>query len=135
MNQIVPEIVRIGVANARIQSRIFSSRVKYLNEAGQKCFVDLEECARNMVQMHYKDNADAVLEASLGFFDSFYTSFVGQNGLLEDPPWVEFMNERRTRFEFGSEQKGRALLRHLRGCGWRTQRAEPSSAESTILTE
>ncbi len=135
MNQVMPEIVRIGLVNARIQSRTSSDRVKYLNEAGQKCFVDLKECARNMVQLHHKDDADAVLEASQGFFDSFYTSFVGQHGLLDDPPWVEFMNERRTRFEFGSEQEGRALLRLLRGCGWRTERVEPSSTESPILIE
>ena len=49
VNQMVPEIVRIGVANARITC-VTSERVEYLDEAGQECFVDLEECNRNYVQ-------------------------------------------------------------------------------------
>lgn len=44
MNQIVPEIVRIGVANARIKC-VTRQRVEYFDEAGQECFVDLKECA------------------------------------------------------------------------------------------
>jgi hypothetical protein len=27
---------------------------------------------------------------------------VGLRGALDDPPWAEFLNERNTRFEFGS---------------------------------
>lgn len=124
MNQIVPEIVRIDVGNARIKC-VTSQRVEYLDGAGQECSVDLEECARNWVQLHNKDNGYddgyLVLLMSQGIFDSFYTSFVGRHGLLNDPPWVEFMNKRRTRFEFGSNKEAQTLRRKLRGDGWRTK--------------
>jgi hypothetical protein len=38
----VPEIVRIGVANAQIKC-VTPHRVEYFDEAGQECFIDLEE--------------------------------------------------------------------------------------------
>ena len=129
MNQIVPEIVRIGMANARIKS--ITDRVYYLDEAGQGCFVDLKECARNWVQLHNKDDAELVRLTSQGFFDHFYSSFVGRRGLLDDPPWVEFTNKRRTRFEFGSDKKARTLLRRLRAYGWRTCDVNAPPFEST----
>jgi len=122
VNQVAPEIVRIGVANARIK-RVTQQRVKYLDEAGQECFVDVEECARNWVQLHHKDDDELIRMTSEGLFDHFNSSFVGQRGLLDDPPWVEFMNKRHTRFEFGSENEARKLLRPLRACGWRTENA------------
>ena len=131
-NQMVPEIVRFGVANSRIKC-VTPQRVEYLDEAGQECFVDLEECARNWVQLHNKDDDDLIRMTSQGFFDSFYSSFVGQRGLLDDPPWVEFMNKRRTRFEFGSENEARKLLRPLRAHGWRTDNA--NYLHSLPLTE
>ena len=56
-DHVVPEIVRIGVGNARIKC-VTRQRVEYLDEAGQECFVDLEECARNWVQSHDEDDED-----------------------------------------------------------------------------
>jgi hypothetical protein len=132
VNQVAPEIVRIGVANARIK-RVTQQRVKYLDEAGQECFVDLEECARNWVQLHNKDDVDLVRMTSQSWFDHFDSSFVGQRGLLDDPPWVEFMNKRRTRFEFASEKEARPLLRRLRAHVWRTGNA--NYLHSLPLTE
>ena len=127
----VPEILRIGVANARIKC-VTPRRVEYFDEAGQECFIDLEECARNWVQLHNKDDVDLVLLTSQGIFDSFYSSFVGQHGLLDDPPWVEFANKRRTRFEFGCDKEARTLRRRLRGSGWRTHDANyPASPDLT----
>jgi hypothetical protein len=43
VNRTVPEIVRIGVANAQIKC-VTPQRAEYLDEAGQECFVDFEEC-------------------------------------------------------------------------------------------
>jgi len=40
VNQTVPEIVRIGVANARIKC-VTPQRVEYRDEAGRECFVEL----------------------------------------------------------------------------------------------
>jgi hypothetical protein len=134
VNQILPEIVRIGVANARLEC-VTPQRVDYRDEAGLECFVDLEECARNWVQLHNKDDDDLIRMTSKGFFDSFYSSFVGSGGLLDDPPWVEFMNKRRTRFEFGSENEARKLLRPLRAHGWRTDNANHRHSLTLALTQ
>jgi hypothetical protein len=49
VNQMVPEIVRIGVSNARITC-VTPQRVEYVDEAGQECFVDLDECSRNLLK-------------------------------------------------------------------------------------
>ena len=101
MNQLVPEIVRIGVGNGRIKC-VTPQRVEYLDEAGQECFVDLEECNRNYVQLHNEDEGDFVLLTAEDGADAWYSRCVGERGLLDDPPWVEFTNKRRTRFEFQS---------------------------------
>ena len=101
MNQLVPEIIRIGVANARIKC-VTPQRVEYLDEAGQECFVDLDECARNWVQsLTEEDEDDGAMRNR---------RYVGERGLLADPPWIEFANERRTRFEFGSLNDGYGLI-------------------------
>ena len=106
MNQIVPEIIRIDVGNARIKS-VTRQRVEYLDEAGQECFVDLEGCNGNYVKL---------VRA---------TRYVADRGFLEDPPWIEFRNKRRTRFEFRSYKEAcNTLLRPLRKAGWRTQMTE-----------
>jgi hypothetical protein len=36
--------------------------------------------------------------------------YVGERGLLYDPPWIEFANKRRTRFEFESLNEGYGLI-------------------------
>ena len=90
MDEIVPEIVRIGVANARIKC-VTPQRVEYFDEAGQECFVDLEECARNWVQLH-------------GARRGRKYSYVAGRGMIEHPHWIEFTNKRRTRFEFRSSE-------------------------------
>jgi hypothetical protein len=134
VDEIAPEIVRIGVTNARIKC-VKYQRVEYLDRAGQECFVDLKECARNWVQLHSSDDDYLVLLTSQGIFDSFYSSFVGQHGLLDDPPWVQFVNKRRTRFEFRSNEEAHALRRKLRGSGWRTEEGnEPESPDPHRMT-
>jgi hypothetical protein len=74
LKQIAPELVRIGVANARIQC-VTPQRVEYLDEAGQECFVDLEECARNWVKLH-------------GASPGRKYPYVAGRGFLEDPPCI-----------------------------------------------
>ncbi len=51
MNHTVPEIVRIGVGNARIKC-VTRQRVEYFDEAEQECFVDLDECASVLSQKY-----------------------------------------------------------------------------------
>lgn len=113
VNQIVPEIVRIGVANARINS-VTPKRVEYFDESGQLCFVDLEKCARNWVLQF--DNEDEFEEGA----NNWDAHCVGTRGMLADPPWIEFANKRRTRLEFGSNDEARALQGQLTKAHWRT---------------
>lgn len=110
MNQIVPEIVRIGVGNARIKC-VTLQRVEYLDAAGQECFVDLKECARNRVQDVESWRIDG---ARKGDF-----RLVAKCGFLDDSPCIEFMNNRRTRFEFGSLEGAQELKSLLAKARWR----------------
>jgi hypothetical protein len=97
----VPEIVRIGVANARIKC-VTRQRVEYLDEAGQECFVDLEECNRNYLHLGGR------------------TRYVGDRALSCDPPWIEFRNNRRTRFEFESSNEAFRFKLQLMKVRWLT---------------
>ena len=93
MNEMVPEIVRIGAGNARIKC-LTPQRVEYFDEAGQECTIELEECARNRVQYGQSWREDGPRRRDF--------RVVAKCGFVDDPPWIEFMNERRTRFEFWS---------------------------------
>ena len=120
MNQMVPEIVRIGVANARIKC-VTRQRVEYLDEAGQECFVDLDECARNWDQLHNKNEDDLVLLTSEDSAGRRKYRHVAGRGMIGDPPWVEFTNKRRTRFEFGSSGEAYELKHLLFEARWITE--------------
>ena len=117
MNQMVPEIVRIGVSNARITC-VTPQRVEYVDEAGQECFVDLDECARNWVE---EDEDHFVLWTSED--RDAVARYVATRDLLHDPAWIEFKNKRRTRFEFGSSNEARGLKLQLMRLRWRTDDA------------
>jgi hypothetical protein len=111
VNQMVPEIVRIGVGNARITC-VTRQRVEYFDETGQECFVDLEECARNWAQSLTEEDEDDFVLLTSEDSDAARRKrrYVGGRGLLEDPPWIEFANKRRTRFEFESLNEGYGLI-------------------------
>jgi hypothetical protein len=65
VNQMVPEIVRIGVANARIKC-VTPQRVEYRDEAGEECFVNLDKCVRIPFRFHYEKEGDFVLRTIEG---------------------------------------------------------------------
>lgn len=119
MSQIVPEIVRIGVGNARIKC-VTTQQVEYLDEAGQECLVDLEDSNRNYNQLHNEDEGDFVLLTSEEGTGDLSSRYVGGRELLHYPPWIEFTNKRRTRFEFGSSREARTLKLQLLKVRWRT---------------
>ena len=118
-NQMVPEIVRIGVANARITC-VTRQRLEYINEAGQECFVDLDECARNWAE---EDEDEFVLltpEDNAGRRKELHVA--RRSSHVDPPEWVEFTNNRRTRFEFRSYKEAyHTLLHPLRKAGWYTR--------------
>jgi hypothetical protein len=116
VNQMVPEIVRIGVSNARIKC-VTPQRVEYRDEAGQECFVDLDTCLRIPVYFYYEKEGDLVLWTSEGS-DS---QCVARRSSHDHPPeWVEFTNKRRTRFEFESSNEALGLKLQLMKARWRT---------------
>ena len=111
MNDPEREIVRIGVSEARIVG-VTRERIDYIDEAGQEQFIDLEECAGVGGEARSNRAKRARLER---------TVCVGQRGALDNPPWAEFMNERKTHFEFATyEDLYGELLTPLRQAGWHT---------------
>ena len=110
VNQIVPEVVRVGVGNARIKC-VTPQRVEYFDETGQECFVDLNECARNRVQyvQSWRDDGPREWDFRL----------VAKCGFLDDSSCIEFMNNRRTRFESRSLEEAQALKSLLAKARWR----------------
>ena len=121
MNPTVREIVRIGVGSARIKC-VTPERVEYRDEAGQECFVELDKCARSSIQFHYEKEGDFVLRTE-GGSDTPHVARRSSHG--QAPEWVEFTNERRTRFEFRSYKEAcNALLQPLRKVGWYTKMTE-----------
>ena len=106
----MPEIVRIGVGNARIKC-VTPQRVGYFDEAGQECFVDLKECARNRV----KDVESWRVEDGARERDF---RLVAKYRFQDDSPCFEIMNDRHTRFEFGSLEGAQALKSLLAKARW-----------------
>lgn len=103
------ELVRIGSGLARI-TQVTDQKVEYLDEHGRELFVDLEECARiggclEVVgsfppsdETDWASVADAVSSSSEREVPG--GACVGLRGALDDPPWFQFLNRRRTQFEF-----------------------------------
>ena len=107
------EIIRIGAGGSR-SINVTQRTVEYVGLAGELCTLDLQECARNWVRWH-RDHSDEfipVTDASPADIDDGNARCVGTRGACDNPPWVEFMNERRTRFEFDSYE---AIYREILG--------------------
>lgn len=116
------ELIRIGAGAARIVS-ISQLQIEYIGSTGQRCIIDLQECARNWAQWHsdHNDEFIAVTDDSPADIDGWNAHCVGTRGALDDPPWVQFMNQRHTRFEFGSyEAIYQEVLTPISRYGWHT---------------
>ena len=115
------EVIRVGSSGARIL-RVTPDRVEYLDMAGQGQVIDLKECARNWVQWSKEQGGDLVpmSSASQEEIHSWNARCVGQRGGSHHQ-WVEFMNERKTRFEFETwEARFKELQGPLMVAGWNT---------------
>lgn len=103
--------VRIGTGLARIM-RVAPQRVDYIDEDGRECFVDLDECARIGACLERaglfppSDDLDWGAVAASGDHDSERsaagTGCVGLRGALDKPAWFQFLDQRRTQFEFSN---------------------------------
>jgi hypothetical protein len=122
MSQTAPEVIRVGTSGARIV-RVTRELIEYIDTTGQERFVDLEECARNWGRWHDERRQEflPLAGASPPSIAPWNARCVGRRGALGNPPWAEFMNERKTRFEFRTYQDLYGeLLRPLKQAGWHT---------------
>lgn len=125
----MPEIVRVGVANARIKC-VTPQTLEYTDEAGQAHIVNLEECARNWARRHNYQKSDferppGTTEEEVAVWveksAKWNSRCVGQRELGREPNWVELTNNERTRMEFNSSEEAyKYLLWPLMKFGWKT---------------
>jgi len=116
------EVIRVGVSYAHIL-RVTQARIDYIDMRGRRQSIDLEECARIWMRWHDDHIQEFTLLAgsSKADSDAWNARCVGERGALDHPPWVQFMNERNSRFEFGNyEALYVALLEPLMQNGWHT---------------
>ena len=110
------------MAGARIE-RVGRQRVEYADTEGQEHFIDLQDCARNWLQWYDEHSQEflALPGTTQPELDAENARFVGRRGGTHSLWWVEFTNERKTRFIFISWE---VLWRELHGplmlAGWLT---------------
>ena len=122
MNDPRVEVIRIGVSGARILG-VSHEQVEYIDESGLKQSIDLQESAKKWGGWHGERNQDflPLPGATELIIADWNAGCVGLRGALDDPPWAEFMTDRRTRFEFANYQTlYRELLNPLGLAGWHT---------------
>jgi hypothetical protein len=103
------ELVHIGRVPADIVA-IAGSRVAYTDDSGSNRVVDLDECARvyrclcDLRAFPPGDDLDwgALIDTTPGFsaLELPPQAVVGLRGAIDEPPWFQFLNRRRTQFEF-----------------------------------
>lgn len=82
------ELVHVDVGLAAITS-VSSESVTYTDELGQQRTVDLNESAENFTRLSTDSPSD---------------HFVARCAVYDKPPWFQFLNNRRTQFEFKNSQ-------------------------------
>jgi hypothetical protein len=123
-------LVRIGTGSARILD-VTRQRLRYIDDHGAEAFVDLEDCARIFLTLQNAglfppgDDMDWTgLAANSPNFTTLDVSFglcVGLRGALDDPPWFQFLDRRRTQFEFKDYDALKSDLRvPLTRVNWQT---------------
>lgn len=103
------ELVHIGTGLAEI-TEIAKSSVAYTDDIGRHLTVDLEECARTYAGLrrldafppsdttNWSDLVDSIPDfATLPLPRPWV---VGLRAAVDEPPWFQFLNRRRTQFEF-----------------------------------
>ena len=116
------EVIRINAGGSRIIS-VIQRQIEYVGLAGEPCTIDMKGCARNWARWRsdHSDDFITVTDSSQAEIDDWNARCVGTRGALDDPPWVQFTNQRHTRFEFDSyEAIYRELLTPLSRYGWQT---------------
>ena len=123
------ELVRIGSGPARIVD-VTPAALRYVDCNGAEMTIDLVECARIHLLLAsaamFPPAADtdwAKLATERADFPTLAVPHgcVGLRGVIDDPPWFQFLDRRRTQFEFKDGCVMRTeLLRPLGQAGWGT---------------
>ena len=118
-----PDVVRVGIGLARI-TQVTSTQIEYIDKAGQERSVDLEECARSWCRYLDENRSDYMILDSnepSESLDRWNARCAGLREATDNPPWVVFINEPGTRFEFKTYDEIYALLLEpLQLAGWHT---------------
>jgi hypothetical protein len=124
------ELVHVGTPPAGI-ILLEKPRLEYTDDEGRRLDIDLEECARIygcLTQMaafppDESTNWGELIDSVPGFatLPLPFQRVVGLRGAIDEPPWFQFLNRRRTQFEFKDyEHIQSALLQPLARSGWLT---------------
>jgi hypothetical protein len=116
------ELVQFVDSEARIVN-VTSERIDYIDAVGQERSIHLAECAKNWSRWRDENCHDfqPMPGATGPGISAWNARCVGQRGSSVNRPWVEFMNDRQTRFEFGThEDFDREIRRPLAKAGWNT---------------
>ena len=121
------ELVHIGCGPADIVA-VTGARVEYSDDSGRGLVVDLEECARVYRCLREAgafppgEDCDwgALIDTVAGFaaLELPLPAVVGLRAAIDEPPWFQFLNRRRTQLEFKDyDHIQSALLRPLAAAG------------------
>ena len=123
------ERVRIGQGSARIVD-VTPAELRYLGEDGVAAAVDLTDCARIQRSLDHaglfrpRDDTDwtSIATADPEFARRDVSNgCVGLRAAVDDPPWFQFLDRRRTQFEFKDyDAIKNDLQRRLAAAGWYT---------------
>ena len=109
------ELVRIGEGKARIVE-VGKARIDYVDEAGAKKTIDLKECARTFDALERagafppRDDTDWAAIADGEPAPKQTGDTIGLRARMDEPPWFQFLNRRRTQFQFKDMDEMNALL-------------------------
>jgi hypothetical protein len=117
------ELVHIDDGKAKIVA-VEASRLDYVDDIGNPRTIDLAECARiyaclrRVGQFPPAEDLDwgSLVAQTPGFADLPLPvqAVIGLRGAIDEPPWFQFLNPRRTQFEFKDyDHIKRALLEPL----------------------
>jgi hypothetical protein len=121
------ERIRMGEGPAKI-SEIARTKIVYIDGRGVQQFVDLEESARTCGVLERtgawpppEDLDWTAYAAAHSELSNVRLGLVGMRGAVDEPPWFQFFDRRRTLFEFKDRDTIYSeLITPMARHGWQT---------------
>lgn len=110
-------VIYVGLQGARIV-QVTHDAVEYIDQAGESWLLDLRECNENWCRYCNRHENEFVILPGVTqeHVDAENATTVAMRGTR----YVQFMDDRRTRFEFESDPERWKLQGALFDAGWRT---------------